>query len=342
MKRPALAALLALAAAVHAAPPRCSVTLSPRDDVPRALDHPGRGVVCLGAGEFRLRRMLVVRRDGVTLRGRGPSTVLRLADGGQSPVVVIGDYERQIPRRPTTDVTVESMRIVGGGRGGREAHAEWPYLTNSAVVVRAGRRIALRDLTVSGCRSACLLTEHDTRDVALVDNRVEGSVWDGISLNRTSRARIVGNVIRGNTASGITAEHLEDSVVERNVLDGNRTHGIYLADSYRNRFADNRFVRNVLSGVFLTCAVRVREPPVACWDGSMSQANTFTRNEFTRNRVGFTIAADSRAPCTGRRFVPNRSQHDRFAGNPPAEPYPKAFGRCFVLERFPSAPGRAA
>jgi len=257
--------------------------------------------------------------------------VLRLADGVQSPVVVIGDYEHETPDHPTARVTLERLRIVGGGRDGHEAHGDYPYLTNSAVVVRAGRNVVLRDLEVSGCRSACLLTERDTRDVSLIGNRIEGSVWDGISLNRTARARITGNVVRGNTASGITAEHLEDSVLEDNVLEGNSTHGIYLADSYRNRFAGNRFVRNVLSGVFLTCAVRIREPPVACWDDSMSAGNVFSRNELTGNRIAFTVAPDDRAPCTARGFTPNRSYDDRIANNPRSEPYPERLGRCLVF-----------
>jgi parallel beta-helix repeat protein len=330
MNRLALAALVLCARAVSAAPPPCTVTLSPRDDVQRAIDR--GGVNCLDAGRFRLSRMLVVGRDGVTLRGRGPSTVLRLADGVQSPVVVVGDHQHETPERPTSDVTIERLRIVGGGRNGHEAHPDWPFLTNSAVVVRAGRNVVLRDLDVSGCRSACLLTEKDSRDVSMIGNRIDGSVWDGISLNRTAHARITGNVIRNNTASGITAEHLEDSVLDDNVLEGNKTHGIYLADSYRNRFTGNRFVRNVLSGVFLTCAVRAREPPVACWDRSMSAGNVFTGNELTGNRIAFTVAPDDRAPCTAPDFSANRSHGDRIARNPRTEPYPARLGSCIVFE----------
>src|SRR5262249_47500732 len=153
---------------------------------------------------------------------------------------------------------IEHLRVVGGGRGGSEAFPEHRWLNNSADVVRAGRGITIRDVEVTACRSACILTEHDTRNVTIEDARVSSSVWDGVSLNRTAGAHVVGNVIRDNTAAGITAEHLEDSVVERNTIAGNKTHGIYLSDSRRNRFADNRFVDNVLSGVFLTCAVRER------------------------------------------------------------------------------------
>jgi parallel beta-helix repeat protein len=348
--------LVGLAGACAAASPagRCTIRLSPGDDVQRAIDRlparTGPASVCLEAGEFRLERVVSIRRDDVALRGEGASTVLRLKDGIESPVVVIGDCEHETPRRPTRNVTIERLRVVGGGAGGSEVHPTRRYLTNSAVAVRAGRGVAIRDLQVSACRSACILTERDTRDVAIEHNVVAGSVWDGISLNRTARAHVAGNVIRDNTAAGITAEHLEDSVLERNVLEGNKTHGIYLADSRRNRFADNHFVGNVLSGVFLTCAVRERTAPVTCWKGSMSQRNDFARDELVDNRIAFTVAPNADADCTARGFAPNRSRDDRFARNPRDEPYPPTYGRCLVfaagdrrlaMRRAPRGPARS-
>jgi parallel beta-helix repeat protein len=325
----------AVPCAARAHDDRCTVRVSRGDDVQRAIDRlPPRGKparICLAPGEFRLRRFLSIRRDDVTVRGEGPSTVLRLDDGVESPVVVIGDYEHETPRRPISNVTIERLRIVGGGRDGSELHPEHRYLTNSAIVVRGGRDIAIRDLDVTACRSACILTERDTRGVSIARNHVADSVWDGISLNRTTRADIADNVIRDNTAAGITVEHLEDSLVERNVIAGNKTHGIYLADSRRNRFADNRFVDNVLSGIFLTCAVRDRAEVVTCWPNSMSQGNDFARDELTGNRVGFTVAPNDAANCAAGGFVPNRSRGDRFARNPRDEPYRPAYGRCLVF-----------
>ncbi len=323
---------------------RCTVRLSPGDDVQRAIDRPprmGAARVCLAAGEYRLRGLLSIRRDDVTLRGDGPSTVLRLEEGVESPVVVIGDYEHEVPRRPTSNVTVERMRVVGGGKAGGEAHPAYPYLNNSAIVVRAGRGVTIRDVDVTACRSACILTERDTRGVAIDDDRVSGSVWDGISLNRTARAHLGGNVIRDDTAAGITADHLEDSVIERNVVEDNETYAVYLSDSRRNRFVENRFVDNVLSAAFVTCAVRERMPPVTCWPGSMSEANQFLRNEIAGNRVGFTVAPNATADCAAPGFVANRSVDDAFARNPRDEPYDARYGRCLVFIP-PATPARPA
>jgi parallel beta-helix repeat protein len=308
--------------------PPCTVRLSPGDDVQRAVER--ARVVCLRSGEFRLRRFVAITRDGRVLRGAGPSTVLRLETDTQSPVVVIGDPDRPVPRRPIAHVTIASLRIVGGGAGGPEALPDRPYLTNSALVVRAGRDVTIHDVTLGACRSACLLTERDTRRITIVHADIGGSVWDGVALNRTSDARIVGNTIHDNTAAGISAEHLVGSAIADNVVRDNGTHGLYLSDSYGNTIARNLFARNVLAGVFLACAVRDRDPPVRCWSRSMSADNVFVDGRFVDDRVGYMVGADASAPCRGRGFIPNRSRADRFLRTPRADPRATTFGRCLV------------
>jgi parallel beta-helix repeat protein len=274
-----------------------------------------------------LRHFVAIGRDGLIVRGVGPSTVLRLEKGVASPVIVIGDFAHEIPRRAVSNVTVERLRVVGGGAEGSEFLAGHSFVSNSAIVVRDGRRIVLRDLEIGACRSACILTEHDSRNVSIERSSISGSVWDGISLNRTANASLVGNTIRDNTAAGITTEHLVDSVIRDNTLADNRTHGVYLSDSYRNTVAGNRFSANVLSGVFLTCAVHDRSP-VRCWRDSMSRSNVFERNEFIGNRVGYMIGADDAANCTPHGFVANLSCGDVFSRNPPESSDAADYGRC--------------
>ena len=59
--------------------------MSPGDDLQQAVDGSaasGRAtIVCLGAGEIRLRRFLAIARDVIVLRGEGAATILRLEDG---------------------------------------------------------------------------------------------------------------------------------------------------------------------------------------------------------------------------------------------------------------------
>jgi hypothetical protein len=79
--RPLVLLILLLLASPSGAEDACTQRLRPGDDLQAAVDRlPERGgVLCLGAGDFRLPGALSITRDGVTLRGEGASTVLGLA-----------------------------------------------------------------------------------------------------------------------------------------------------------------------------------------------------------------------------------------------------------------------
>lgn len=309
----------------------CSVSVSPEGDLQKALDQlPDDGsaqTLCLTAGVFHLGDMIHIERNHVTLRGAGPDTVLHQRDGLAEPVIVIGSYKQEVPNHAIEDVKLENMRIIGG-KADQEFNSQLRYLSNSAVVVRRGQNITLRDLQVSSCRSACLLTEHDTRGVLIQNNVVEGADWDGVSFNRSYEITMIGNTVRKNRAAGITAEHLESSVIRDNLIEDNGSHGVYLSDSLHNQFENNTVRNNTLAGVYLTCSIRYRQPdPVMCWDNSMSQDNRFVDNKFVDNRYGYQSGEDKAANCALPDWMPNiwtRNTSDA----PNLDPHPEQYGTC--------------
>ncbi len=331
----AWATVFSAAPALAAAPagdarPACSVHAAPGDDLQAVIDGMAAdskpAAVCLAAGEYTLQRLLSIRRDGLVLRGQGPSTVLRMRDGVQQPLLVIGDYENEEPAQAIHGVAVEDLQLVGG-KAEHEFMPERPYLSNSAVVVRGGRDIRLSGLQASHCRSACLLSERDTQGLSITDSDVSGAAWDGVSFNRSARVTMRGNHVHDNAAAGITTEHLEDSDIRDNVLERNGSQGLYLSDSRGNRFIGNRFAGNARAGVFLACSIRYRSPEVLCWDNSMSQDNLFEHNVFEGSPYTFTIGVDRAANCTAPDFRPNLwrgNQADASGFNPP----PEVYGKC--------------
>lgn len=331
---PLLAALLAGCAAVPAraaAKPAeqatpCTRTAVPGDDLQAAIDGlpaQRRATLCLQSGHYELAGLLAIHRDGITLRGTGADTVLQLRDGVQQPLLVIGDYANEVPSAPIRNVVVENLHLIGN-HAAHEFMPEHPYLSNSAVVVRGGHDVDLRQLVVERCRSACLLSERDTQGLAITDSDVSGATWDGVSFNRSSHVTMSGNHVHDNAAAGITTEHLEDSDIRDNVFERNGSQGLYLSDSRDNRFVGNRFVGNTRAGVFLTCSIRYRTPEVLCWDNSMSQDNVFEHNVFEGSPYTFTIGVDRAADCKAADFKPNLwrdNQADASGFNPPKDVY---------------------
>lgn len=334
------ATLLCVVAAPMAWADDCSARAKPGDDLQAAIDQAGAqgdASLCLQAGDYPLKSFLAITTDGFTLRGQGSATVLRLDRGVQSPVIVVGDVRQKEPAQPIRRVTVASLRIVGGGHGGSEFHAKYPYLTNSAVVVRRGEQIVIRDLEVSDCRSACILTEYGSSEVTICGNDVSRAAWDGISINRGTQTVIRGNVLRDNIAAGITTEYLKDGVIEGNWFLRNGSHGIYLADAYHNTFRHNTYERNRGAGVFLTCSIRHRNP-VQCWDNSMSQANLFDSNVFEQNTYGYLAGVDRASSCLAEGFVINTSRNEVFRNSPNREPDWETYGHCIRYEGSRSLP----
>ncbi|WP_207950855.1 right-handed parallel beta-helix repeat-containing protein [Marinobacter sp. JSM 1782161] len=336
--QPLLATLLVtavLASSAHAEGD-CDRLVRAGDSLQAAFDGlPDDGsqqTVCLTDGTFQLTDMVTLTRDNVTLRGRGLNdSVLQMAEGVSSPVLVLGDAYHQQPQQPIRNVTVEELGIEGGGQTPNEFRPDLPYLSNSALVVRQGEGILLRNLNVQDCRSACLLTEYHSRDVTIEGSHVSRAQWDGISLNRAGPTRIHGNTIEDNVAAGITVEYLEGSEISNNVIANNGSHGLYLADAENNRFAGNLIRDNHLAGVFLTCSVRDRNP-VLCWEDSFSRGNEFVDNRFEHNHFGYQVAVDSAANCKDFDNPPNVSRGDAFVDSPNEEPDWGTYGRCLAYD----------
>lgn len=327
--------VIMLAAFASAARAHCDRRIAPGAGIQAALNALPTGApqtLCLARGHYALDHMITIRNSQLTLKGAGPGTVLQMHPGLSSPVLVIGDPDHQRPQWRIRHVRVTDLKIEGGGMSREEFLPDKPYLSNSGIVIRAGEHVELDHLSLSNCRSACILTEYSSQEISIRDNRISGAIWDGISLNRAGATRILDNVIKHNTAAGITVEHLEGALIKGNRILDNGSQGIYLAEAIGNRIQGNRLLHNHLAGIFLTCSVKDRNP-VQCWRNSMSRGNHFLDNRFHGNRFAYQVAPDKAADCRGADYQQNISRRDRFVNSRNQIPSPQRYGYCLVMDR---------
>ena len=126
----------------------------------------------------RLRRFLSIAHDGVVLRGEGVSTVLRLEDGAESPVmwsaigVQVPDATSHDDRRPPRRwwsgrrsrcrATVPEQQCAAGSAAGRTSRsATWHH--------RLPERVPVDRVDTAGSRSSATTS---------------AARWDGVALNR--------------------------------------------------------------------------------------------------------------------------------------------------------------
>jgi hypothetical protein len=142
------------------------VTLSPgvtSAEVQQALDilPESGGEVVLLPGTFEVRQPIVLRRDHQALRGSGDATVLRLADGANCPVIILGEPVNN-PLSTIKDLRVSDL-FIDGNRC-HQQHELWQLqgesseIRNNGITIQNVSDSLVEHVTCVRCRSGGLVT----------------------------------------------------------------------------------------------------------------------------------------------------------------------------------------
>lgn len=289
---PILASLLGLAC-LPAAADDCQFL---RD---RLADPAVREIV-VPSGTYVCARPVVMSRSGVTLRGQGRPR-LRLADGAESPLLVMGgldDDSSGVPR-PVSGLLVEGL-LLDGNRA-RQSGECWggacdtggtTGVRNNGLTLRGVRDCRVRDVEITGARSGGLVTERASSGIHVRGLKASDNHFDGLSVNWTRDSVFEGLELSGNAYAGLTMDmKVTGNVFRDGVISGNRDVGIYLRRAGENRFERLKVAGNASHGVYLSDA---DDQPGTCAVG-----NVFSHVEALCNgRDGFHMDG----ACAGNRL----------------------------------------
>jgi hypothetical protein len=221
----------------------------------RALPRTG-GLVTVPAGVHVCRAPIVIDRDNVSLRGVGPASELYLADGGESPVLVIGQM-RAVPTVTRRHIVVSDLTIDGnrtkqtfecfkGPCSGRNA------LRNNGISVRRASDVLIERVTVRSARSGGVVTELGSERVTLRDVTVTDSCFDGVAGYETTNSLFSGLFLHDNLAAGLSFDiDFEGNVISDVMITDSGTVGIFMRDARDNVFTAMRIADSVQHGVFV-------------------------------------------------------------------------------------------
>jgi len=242
------------------------------------------GIVELGAGTFTLSRPILLNRDGVELRGRGPDTRLVLAAKADCPVVVIGRVGTP-PDRLVRRVTLRRMFIDGnraaqafecwgGPCDGRSDAA----LRNNAITVRGAEDILIEDVVACRARSGGIVLEKHSRRIRLSRLEAFENEFDGVAAYETEESEFTGLRLHHNRSAGFSFDWRFDGnrIVDCEASD-NGSQGIFMRDSSRNVFERVVLCNNGEQGVFMA---ETRTLP-----GTACRQNRFVEATITGNRT---------------------------------------------------------
>ena len=230
------------------------------EKIQAALDNLPKsgGTVALRPGTYIIDKPLNLCRDNQALHGAGPTTILRLADNANCPLLVVGTLE-SYPRRIVYNVRVRDLDI-DGNRTNQQVECwnipveEGSEIRNNGVTVRGATDCLVERVRCYRARSGGLVAEKGVyrltvSDFAAWDNQFDGlalyeteeSIFNrlilrdnpgaGLSLDRGFRQNVIGDAVMVANGIGVFMRHTHECVFTGLVIRNSKEHGVFMAQT---------------------------------------------------------------------------------------------------------------
>jgi hypothetical protein len=225
-------------------------------EIQQALDRlPERGgAVVLSPGTFEIRQPIVLQRDHQTLRGSGEATILRLADGANCPVIILGKPVNN-PHSTVKDLHISDL-FIDGNRS-HQQHELWRLrgegseIRNNGITVQNVSDSGVEHVISARCRSGGLVTTRNVRRLTVRDYTAFDNEFDGLACYQTENCLFTGLRLYNNPGAGISLDlAFNHNIVSNAVLTANDL-GIFMRASRDNRFYNITIRRSQHYGVFM-------------------------------------------------------------------------------------------
>jgi hypothetical protein len=225
-------------------------------EIQRALDGlpDSGGDVVLPPGNFEVSQPIVLRRDHQTLRGSGPATVLRLADGANCPVIILGEPVNY-PKHTVRDLRVGDLFIDGNRfhqqRELWQLQGEGTEIRNNGVTVQNICDSTVENVACARCRSGGLVTTRDVRRLTVRNLTAFDNEFDGLACYQTEDCLFTGLYLHDNPDAGISLDlDFNHNVISNAVLTANDL-GVFMRASCDNQFCNVTIRSSRHFGVFM-------------------------------------------------------------------------------------------
>ena len=244
----------------------------------------GGGVIVLGPTLFPVSRAIVIDRDGVELLGLGRETILRLTDGANSSVIIIGSITTPVARI-VRNISVGHLSI-DGNRGAQQFECcggpcdtgGMTFIRNNGITVRGVEDVRLDNLETHNCRSGGIVLEKYCRRVTISDLESYNNEFDGLAAYETEDCVFTQLRLHTNRSAGLSVDwKFNRNLVSDSTFTRNGSQGVFMRDANENIFRNLYLRDNGEQGLFVA---ETREVP-----GSSCQRNRFERLTVTGNKT---------------------------------------------------------
>ncbi len=224
--------------------------------IQRALDllPESGGEVVLPAGVFTVDQPIVLRRDHQTLRGSGKETILRLADGANCPVIIMGEPVNN-PRHTIRYLCVSSL-FIDGNRSHQQRElwrllGEGSQIRNNDITIQNVSDSIVVHVACVRARSGGLITTRGVRRLTVRDLTAFDNEFDGLACYNTEDSLFTELNLHHNPGAGISLDlSFNNNTISNALLVANDL-GIFMRASRGNRFFNISIQDSRHYGVFM-------------------------------------------------------------------------------------------
>lgn len=212
------------------------------------------GEVVLSAGTFHVHQPLVLSRDGQTLRGSGPDTVLRLVDNANCPVIIMGQPVNH-PQQTVRNLRVADL-FVDGNRKGQQRElwrlrGEGSEIRNNGITVQAVSDCTVENVVCARNRSGGLVTTLGVLRLTVRGLEAFDNEFDGLACYLTTNSVFADLNLHDNPGAGISLDLDFNHNVIRNATLLRNDLGVFMRASRDNQFYDIVIRNSHHHGVFM-------------------------------------------------------------------------------------------
>jgi len=194
-----------------------------------------------------------LQHDYETLRGSGPATILRLADGAACPVVILGPPMIKARHR-AAHLRLADLQIDGNRKNQKlefwRSAGDGSEFNNNGVQVWNATDVTVEHVVCCRCRSGGLVAA-EVRRLQISDFDSYDNQFDGLACYQTEDSRFNGLRLHDNLAAGMSFDlDFNHNFITNAVLAGNDL-GIFMRDSRNNSFQKLTISKSHHHGVFM-------------------------------------------------------------------------------------------
>jgi hypothetical protein len=217
------------------------------------------GEVLLPPGVIEIHQPIVLRRDHQTLRGFGKETILRLADGANCPVIVMGEPVND-PQQTIRYLCLDNL-FIDGNRSHQQRElwqlsGEGSQIHNNGITVQKVSDSVVQHVITARCRSGGLVTTRGVRRLTVQDLTAFDNEFDGLACYHTEDCLFTELYLHDNPGAGISLDlAFNHNVISNAVLVANDL-GVFMRASCDNQFYNMSIHDSHHYGVFMAHAER--------------------------------------------------------------------------------------